>query len=667
MTIPVHTLGDYLDLLAEQNLLSAPIPAGLDRSQSVTGLTCDSRQVAPGTLFIRKGAHFQTKFLEMARDQGAMACVSQEEDTVPGLPRIAITDTRKVLAPLADRFYDHPSGKVKVIGITGTKGKSSTAYYMKSILDRYQASRGKGETGVVSSIDTYDGVERFESHLTTPEPLDLQRHFAHAVETGLEYLTMEVSSQALKYHRSLCTEFAAACFLNIGYDHISPIEHPDFEDYFASKLKIFAQAHISCVNLDCDHAQRVLEAAQAAGKPIITFSQKDPTAQVYASDVHKEEGQILFTVRTPRYTRQMRLTMPGLFNVENALGAAALCEALGIPEWAVYDGLVSARVPGRMEVYANADGKVLSIVDYAHNRLSFETLFSSVRAEYPERELAIVFGCPGKKAYDRRRDLGEAAGAWCDRVYLTEEDSGEEDTLDICHEIQPNVEKGKARCRIIPNRGEAIRQAVLESDRPTVLLLTGKGQETRQKRGTEYIDTPTDVEYVQAFLQEYDLRHHLTPAAPAQKALEALPALEQMKGKTFVICLPKDGQDIAADAAAITAAGGTAVLVGEDKEKALSTARTMGVDKLIYFVDQEPSLALGENRQAELLRMDGKKAAALLEEGALPAPLAEDLKLALQAVEGGVGRCVILSRTGEEHMLLLDALGQRVLGICVSP
>ena len=118
----------------------------------------------------------------------------------------------------------------------------------------------------------------------------------------------------------------------------------------------------------------------------------------------------------------------------------------------MYDGLVRARVPGRMEVYANADGRVLSIVDYAHNRLSFETLFSSVRAEYPERELAIVFGCPGKKAYDRRHDLGEAAGAWCDRVYLTEEDSGEEDTLDICNEIRPNVEKGKARCRIIPNR-----------------------------------------------------------------------------------------------------------------------------------------------------------------------------------------------------------------------
>ena len=117
---------------------------------------------------------------------------------------------------------------------------------------------------MISSIDTYDGVERFESHLTTPEPLDLQRHLAHAADAGLEYLTMEVSSQALKYHRTLCTHFAAACFLNIGYDHVSPVEHPDFEDYFASKLKIFAQAGVNCVNLDSDHAGRILEAARQA-------------------------------------------------------------------------------------------------------------------------------------------------------------------------------------------------------------------------------------------------------------------------------------------------------------------------------------------------------------------------------------------------------------------
>ena len=272
----IHTLGEYVDLLAQKGLLAAPVPQTLDLSAPVSLVTCDSREVTPGTLFIRKGAHFRNEFLTMARDKGAMACVSQEPIPDCPMPLISITDTRLALAPLADRFYDHPSARLKVIGITGTKGKSSTAYYLKSILDLWQ---GK-ETGVVSSIDTYDGVERFESHLTTPEPLDLQRHFANAAQAGLGYLTMEVSSQALKYHRSLCTDFAAACFLNIGYDHISPIEHPDFEDYFASKLKIFAQAAVSCVNLDSEHADRILAAAQAAGKPVVTFSQKDPNAQV---------------------------------------------------------------------------------------------------------------------------------------------------------------------------------------------------------------------------------------------------------------------------------------------------------------------------------------------------------------------------------------------------
>ena len=429
------------------------------------------------------------------------------------------------------------------------------------MLDAYRARQGRGETGVISSIDTYDGAERFESHLTTPEPLDLQRHLAHAAQAGLEYLTMEVSSQALKYHRSLCTEFAAACFLNIGYDHISPIEHPDFQDYFASKLKIFCQAQVNCVNLDCDHAPEVLAAAQAAGKPVITFSQKNPQADVYASSVRKEDGQTVFQVRTPSYEREFRLTMPGLFNVENALGVIAVCEALHIPDWAVYDGLVRARVPGRMEVFSNADGSVQAIVDYAHNRLSFETLFRSVREEYPGRNMAIVFGCPGKKAFDRRHDLGEAAGQWCDRVYLTEEDSGEEDTLAICREIAPNVEKEGCPVQIIPNRGEAIRRAVLDSQWPSILLLTGKGRETRQKRGIEYIDTPTDVEYVQAFLQEYDLIHRLDPASPAKAALSVLPALEERQGETWVVYAPPEGLSALLDGPALARAGARVVLV----------------------------------------------------------------------------------------------------------
>lgn len=487
-------------------------------------VSCDSRNVVPGTLFLCKGSHFREEFLEAAREPGGLPLRRRDHLSQLPAPRPAAHRSATGHGP-AGRPVLRPSiRRLKVVGFTGTKGKSTSAYYLKSVLDAWQAGQRRGETGVISSIDTYDGVERFESHLTTPEPLDLQRHLAHAADAGLEYLTMEVSSQALKYHRTLCTHFAAACFLNIGYDHVSPVEHPDFEDYFASKLKIFAQAGVNCVNLDSDHAGRILEAARQAGKPVFTFSQRDPQADIYASQVRKEDGQTVFHVRTPQYEREFRLTMPGLFNVENALGVIAVCHALHVPPAAVYDGLV--RAPGardRMETYTNADGSLHAIVDYAHNRLSFETLFRSVRAEYPGREMAIVFGCPGKKAYDRRRDLGEAAGHWCDRVYLTEEDSGEEDTLDICREIAPNVEKAGCPVRIIPNRGEAIRQAVLDCAGPSVLLLTGKGRETRQKRGTAYIDTPTDVEYVQAFLQEYDLRRGLDRESPARPCCPSSP------------------------------------------------------------------------------------------------------------------------------------------------
>ena len=569
----LHTLSDYIDLLEGRGLLAAPIPGSLDRTAPVALVSYDSREVVPGTLFLCKGAHFKAEFLQMAKDKGAMAYVSLTPYPEVDLPCILVSDMRLTIAPLADLYYGHPSGQMKVIGITGTKGKSSTTYYLKYIFDEYLAAKKQKPSGVISSIETYDGVEKFESHLTTPEPLDLERHFANGVDTDMRYMTMEVSSQALKYDRVKNVEFAAAVFLNIGMDHISPIEHPDFEDYFSSKLRIFAQAAAACVNLDTDHADRVLEAARKNCPRIITFSRKDPSATIFGSQIRKAGGDILFRVKTPRYSREFRLTMPGLFNVQNALAALAVCEALGIPEQYAFAGLMKARVPGRMEVYTNADEKVSVIVDYAHNRLSFETLFQSVKEEYPGKRIVTVFGCPGYKAYDRRKDLGEISGQYSDLVILTEEDAGEEPVEEICRDIAQYVEAQDCDYSIVPDRGEAIRQAVMGCNVPTVILLTGKGAETRQKRGSEYIDCPSDVEYAKQFLHEYDVQHGMDGMSKVRALLDVLPLLRRYEGRTLVIkyggaALDASSTDtILEDAAALQSVGVRVILVhGGGKE-----------------------------------------------------------------------------------------------------
>lgn len=581
-----HTLGDYWQLLNKNGLLASrePLSTAL-LAHPVALVSCDSQAVGPDTLFVCKGAHFKGAYLKQAIDGGAFAYLAQSPFPEGGaVPCLTVTDIRKAMALLADFYYGHPSGRLNVVGITGTKGKSSTTYYLKYIFDEYLAARNKPESAVVSSIDTYDGAERFESHLTTPEPLDLQRHFANAADRGIEYLTMEVSSQALKYDRMMGVDLAAAVFLNIGYDHISPIEHPDFEDYFASKLKIFSHSHLAVVNLDTDEVPRVLNAAAACPR-LITFSEKDPAATVYATKVRKAGRDILFRVRTPRMSREFRLTMPGLFNVQNALAAIAVCEGLGIPEQSIYVGLMKARVPGRMEVYDNADGRVTAIVDYAHNRLSFQKLFESVKEEYPGRRVGIVFGCPGKKALDRRKDLGEIAGKYADFVVITEEDPGEEDVEDICREVAVHVEAMDCDYSIQPDRGEAIRQAVMGCEEPTVILITGKGAETRQKRGTAYVDCISDVVYTKRYLHEYDVKHHLDGMEKVLGLLDTLPRLKAGAGKTIVLkyggsALGEGGavDSILRDVAALQMAGVRVVLVhggGKDITRWLSR---MGVE-----------------------------------------------------------------------------------------
>ena len=506
MERPVLTLGDYYQLLLRHGLLAGDKPLSADLTAPVALVSCDSKRVVPGTLFLCKGAAFRGQYLADAVRSGAFAYVSERPYGEGGaVPCIRVTDIRRAMGLLADLAYGHPSGALKVTGITGTKGKTTAAYYIKSILDAWRAEKGRRETAILSTIVTDDGLERRPARLTTPEPLDLQRHLRNAVTAGAGYVTMEFSSQALKYGRVIGVDLSCAVFLNIGEDHISPIEHPDWADYFASKLLIFRQAETACVNLDCDHAEDIRRAAEVCPR-VLTFSREDPAADVYASDIRKEGDGIRFRLRTPRYERDMVLGMPGLFNVENALAAAAVAEVYGIPEGAVAAGLARAAVPGRMEHYSSADGQLSVIVDYAHNGMSLEALLRSVRAEYPGRTLTVLFGCTGGKAIDRRAGMGRAAGALADRILLTEDDPGPEEVAGICAGIQSHIAPWGKEAEVIPDREEAVFRAILDSAVPGVVVLAGKGCEMTQKRKNGPEPCVPDGLLARRALERYDGR-----------------------------------------------------------------------------------------------------------------------------------------------------------------
>ena len=469
---PRLPLGEYYQLLLKNGLLADSAPLSADLTRTVEAVTCDSRSAVPGSLFICKGTQFKPEYLAQALGRGAFAYVSETPYDLPG-PCIQVTDVRAAMGELADLAWGHPSGALKVIGITGTKGKTTTAYFIKSILDCWREREGLHPVGLLSTIVTDDGAQRKPALLTTPEPLDLQRHLWNAVNAGCGYVVMECSSQALKYGRMIGVDLAVAAFLNIGEDHISPQEHPTAEDYFQSKLKIFDHARAAVVNLDSDRLGELLAAAEGCGK-FSTYSLR------FARELRRTEEGTAFTVSIGQADEPFTLPMAGTFNVSNALCAISVCALAGAPLWAIREGLSQARVPGRMETY-HAGGKTV-IVDYAHNGMALEALLRSVAQDFPGAPVTVVFGCTGGKGLDRREGMGKAAGRYAHRIILTEDDPGPEEVEDICREIGGYVAAQGKDFEIIPDREGAVRAAITQAPRGAVVVLAGKGSESAQKR-----------------------------------------------------------------------------------------------------------------------------------------------------------------------------------------
>ncbi|MCI8609363.1 MAG: UDP-N-acetylmuramoyl-L-alanyl-D-glutamate--2,6-diaminopimelate ligase [Firmicutes bacterium] len=505
MSITYKKLENYIDLLRRYGLLlEATITDERALEREIQYISHNSLDVKEGTLFICKGLNFKAQYLDDALEKGAVSYMA-EKRVGQSENYILVTNMRKAMSVISAFFFDEIwNEKLKMIGITGTKGKSTTATFVKAIMDDYCKSLRKKEIGFLSGIYTYDGERKVKAKkMTTPETIELHRHLASCVKNGCEYLVMETSSQALKYERTAALEYEVAGFLNISEDHISDREHPDIEDYFSSKLKIFSQSRIACINMEMDekYLDRVLyEAEKSCGK-VVTFG-REKGADYYGYDVESTPSNLTFQVDWEGGTEEILVSIGGYYNASNALAAIAITRALGVPFENIKNGLAHVKVAGRMELYQMKNKHVDVIVDYAHNKLSYETLFENVKTLYPGRKIMLVFGCHGNKAYNRRKDLGELANRYADSIVLTEQDPGTEDVNEICNQIKEHLDQDKPVTTIL-DRGEAIAAACEMIDDNWVMVIAGNGADGYQKRGLTYIELPTDGERVQAYIDAH--------------------------------------------------------------------------------------------------------------------------------------------------------------------
>lgn len=480
-------LFDVLQDIKDKNLIINCTCENMD----ICGVTYNSKNIKQGYLFVCKGATFKKEYLFSAIEKGAVVYMS-EIDYEVSIPCILVSDIRKAMAFCAATFYDNPSDKLKVIGVTGTKGKTTTAFMVKSILDVSK------ECGIMTSVKVETGIRSEASTMTTPESMEMQEMLGEMVLAGKEFAVMEVSSQGLQYDRVLATKITAGAFVNIGIDHISPIEHKDFNEYFDAKKKIFEYVHLAVINYDDENSDEMIEAAKKNGCNIITYG-CDPNCDIYAYDIRKEGLTTRYRVKTKDWDEEFVLPMLGVFNVGNSLAAIGLCmEYVSVED--MKKGIAEVQVPGRMNVFT--DGKLTVIVDYAHNKLSFETLIASLRKEFPGKRLVSVFGCPGSKALVRRKDMGEASGRLSDFTVLTAEDPNYDDVEEINKEVATYITANGGEYTSIPDRHTAIKETVLNADNNDVILILGKGEETYQRVNNSYIPYEGDIALAQLYLNK---------------------------------------------------------------------------------------------------------------------------------------------------------------------
>lgn len=448
----------------------------------ISDIVYDSRKAIADTMFVCLcGARFDAhEYAESAYKNGCRCFMVERKLNIPDdAIQIKVDDTRASLAVASANFFEHPTTRLKVIGITGTKGKTSTAHLVKALLEA-----NGNKCGIIGTVGAYYDDVEIPTVNTTPESYELQKIFRIMLDNGCEYCVIEVSSIGLMAHRVDCVQFEVGAFTNLSPDHIGPNEHPDFEDYMYWKSVLFEIAKYAVINIDDPAYSEMIKNCKS---PITTYSLNN--ADVTATNVSLLKNNrfigISFDCKTPVAKFYTEVALPGYFNVYNALAAISILHTLKIDVSNFIDALKEVRVRGRAEcVYVCDDYDV--IIDYAHNGLSMKSMLDTLKS-YPHNRVIALYGAVGGRTQLRRKELGLITGKECDLSVLTSDDPDFEDPWDIINEIGSYVKQAGGEFIGIPDRGEAVEYALGILEKGDILLLAGKGHEQYMKINGEYV------------------------------------------------------------------------------------------------------------------------------------------------------------------------------------
>ena len=449
---------------------------------NVNELIYNTKMVSKECMFVCiRGAVFDSHDAAAeAAAGGAVVIVAERPVEVPeGVCVVRVKDTRYALALISAAYFGYPARKLKTIGITGTKGKTTTTFLIRSILEHAGI-----RTGLIGTIETIIGDRHIPASNTTPESYTIQQYFAAMVEAGCQVAVMEVSSQGLKLHRTAGIQFDIGIFTNLAPDHIGPNEHESFEEYLECKSRLFRQCRVGIVYIDDAHCPQILE-GHTCQVETYGFSEK---ADLRASDVKlvNRPGFLGVAYRVSGLTdMDVEIDMPGRFSVYNSLVAIAVCRHFDIRKEDVLAALEAAQTKGRIEKVKVSDDFTL-LIDYAHNAMSLESLLTTLKEYHPKR-LVCLFGCGGNRSRLRRFEMGEVSGRLADLTVITSDNPRFEEPQAIIDDIRTGIEKTDGKYVEIIDRKEAIRYVIAHGQPGDVIVLAGKGHEDYQEiKGVKY-------------------------------------------------------------------------------------------------------------------------------------------------------------------------------------